>query len=176
MLRLRSSSESECRRPRCVFPLPTPRGAGRIRFAQCAEGRAPHLPNQCGRAWRRRGLFDGSFEQRSERTEFHGRASGGLLWSNRNAEQGKSDQPLASARRNPKGSLRETWAHQPCTPDTSFASRAQRKPIQFILVLGSVPLRCAPRTLGVLSIQPPPRKLRCVPFSGPLGFLSGAVA
>lgn len=58
----------------------------------------------------------------------------------------------------------------------SLTSRAQRKPIQFILVLGSDPLRCAPRTLGVLSIQPPPRKLRCVPFSSPLRFLSGAVA
>ncbi len=84
--------------------------------------------------------------------------------------------PKASARRNPKGSLREAWERQPCAPAPSFTSRAQRNPIQFILVLGSVPLRCAPRTLGVLSIQPPPRKLRCVPFSGPLGFLSGAVA
>ena len=70
----------------------------------------------------------------------------------------------------------DSWERQPCAPATSFTSRAQRTPIQFILVSGSVPLRCAPRTLGVLSIQPPPRKLRCVPFSGPLGFLSGAVA
>ena len=57
----------------------------------------------------------------------------------------------------------------------SLASRAQRNPIQFILVTGSVPLRCAPRTLGVLSIQPPPRKLRCVPFSSPLIVLSNTV-
>ena len=49
-------------------------------------------------------------------------------------------------------------------------------PIQFIFVTGSVPLRCAARTVGVLSIHPPPRKARCVPVSGPFGFLSGAVA
>lgn len=58
----------------------------------------------------------------------------------------------------------------------SFTSLAQRKSNQSILLLGSVPLRCAARTLGMLSIQPQPRKLRCVPFSGPFRFLSGADA
>jgi hypothetical protein len=83
---------------------------------------------------------------------------------------------MAAARQNPKEPIRRAWVRQFCTPAASFTSRAQRKPIQFILVLGSVPLRCAARTLGVLSIQPPPRKLRCVPCSGPLGFFSGAAA
>jgi hypothetical protein len=45
----------------------------------------------------------------------------------------------------------------PDGPATPFASLAQRKPNQFILVSGSVPLRCAGRTEGVLSIHPPPR-------------------
>jgi hypothetical protein len=57
---------------------------------------------------------------------------------------------------------------------TSMTVRTQRKPSQFIFVLGSAPLRWAGRMLGPLSIHPPPRKAFYVPRSGPLGFRSGA--
>jgi hypothetical protein len=69
----------------------------------------------------------------------------------------------------------EAWARQPCASATSFTSRAQRKPIQFILMLGSVPMRCAYRTLGAVNLasasEGPLHSLL-----GPWGFSFDAVA
>ena len=60
-------------------------------------------------------------------------------------------------------------------PPPLFGIPRTTGPIQFILVLGSVPLRCATRTLGVLSIHRPRENSAGCRFPGPLGFLSGAL-
>lgn len=97
------------------------------------------------------------------------RIRGWAFWSKRPASR-PARCWLASGHRRPGACA--LAAACPASPAASFA---QRNPSQFILVLGSVPFRWAARTLGVLSIHPPPRKLRCVPFSGPLGFRVGPV-
>lgn len=48
-----------------------------------------------------------------------------------------------------------------------FNPAAHRKPSQLAWVSGAVPLRWAVRTVGVLSIHPPPRNTRCSPVDGP---------